>query len=106
MSLSIDRTRRAIALGLTASLVVGARAVFAQTRSRVLESDDQAKSLGYRDDARNVDQTRFPEHRPGQMCSNCKVFQGKPSDPVGPCPIFHGRLVSANGWCHSYVHKA
>jgi len=107
----VNERRRVLNLGslviASIAMVPGSAAVFAQAPPpRVEESDEQAQTLGYRHDAAEVDKTRFPEHRPGQMCSNCKVYLGKPGEPWGPCPIFHGKQVSAKGWCHSYVPKA
>jgi hypothetical protein len=34
------------------------------------------------------------------------LYQGKPSDATGGCPIFSGKLVNAKGWCSAYVKKA
>ena len=40
----------------------------------------------------------------GSACANCQLYQGKPGDASGDCPIFH-KLVSAKGWCNSYVRR-
>ena len=32
-------------------------------------------------------------------------FQGKAGDAWGPCTIFAGKQVNANGWCQVYVKK-
>ncbi|MGH7262243.1 MAG: high-potential iron-sulfur protein, partial [Nitrospiraceae bacterium] len=42
----------------------------------------------------------------GQDCASCQLFQGKPGDAWGPCPIFPGKNVNAKGWCSAYIKKA
>ncbi len=69
------------------------------------ESDAVAQSLGYREDAAKVDASKFAKYAPGQGCANCVFYQGKGSDPSGPCPLFGGKLVKAQGWCNSYTRK-
>ena len=39
-------------------------------------------------------------------CSNCTLFQGAQGDETGPCPLFPGSAVAADGWCSAYVPKA
>jgi hypothetical protein len=72
----------------------------------VSESDPTALSLGYKPNAAQVDKAKFPKFQTGQSCANCQLFQGKPGDPNGACPIFGGKLVSSSGWCNAYVKKA
>lgn len=69
--------------------------------AQVSESDPQAQALGYRKNAKQVDKTRFPRYAPGQVCSNCALYQAG-----GACPLFAGRQVAANGWCSAYNRKA
>ena len=40
------------------------------------------------------------------VCSNCQLYQGKPSDPWAVCPLLGGKQVNANGWCSAWVKKA
>jgi hypothetical protein len=66
------------------------------------ESDPMAVGLKYKADATKAtdrkDATAF--------CSNCVLYTGKPGDASGPCSVFGGKLVSAKGWCSSWVKKA
>jgi len=74
--------------------------------AKLPESDPQAVALGYKEDTTKVDKAKYPKHTPAQMCKNCQFYQGKPADQAGPCPLFGGKLVRANGWCSAYVKKA
>ncbi len=89
-----------IAIAATAGRVARAAA------PRVDEKDPVAQSLGYKHDATMVDKVKFPKYKDGQLCRNCTLYQGKPTDPWAPCPIFQGKEVSAKGWCSAYVKKA
>ncbi|HEY6281478.1 MAG TPA: high-potential iron-sulfur protein [Burkholderiales bacterium] len=70
------------------------------------ENDPTAQSLGYKNDATKADKAKFPKYAAGQACANCQLFQGKPGDESGPCPIFPGKVVNAKGWCSAYIKKA
>ena len=91
-----------------ASIAVGAAAgKSAQAAApRLDEKDPTAQALGYKHDASQVDKAKFPKYKPGEACANCTLYQAKPTDPWGPCPIFAGKEVSAKGWCSAYVKKA
>lgn len=56
--------------------------------------DPTAKALGY------VEETAID----GQRCDNCNFWQGG-ADPTGGCPLFPGKVVTAQGWCKSWVKK-
>jgi hypothetical protein len=73
---------------------------------RLDEKDPTAQALGYKHDATKVDKAKFPKYQPGETCANCTLYQAKPTDPWGPCPIFAGKEVSAKGWCSAYIKKA
>ena len=70
------------------------------------EKDPQAAALGYVADAKKVDTKKFPKYAAGQMCSNCALYQGKPTDKAGGCPLFAGKQVAGPGWCSAYAKKA
>jgi len=70
------------------------------------ESDPVAQALGYKKDATKVDKAKFPKFAADQLCSGCQLYQGKPTDPMAPCPTFAGKLVRANGWCSAWVKRA
>jgi len=67
-------------------------------------SDPLAKSLGYQDNAKSVDQSKFPTYKAGEHCGECRFFQGTPgqSSGYGGCQIFAGYSVNAGGWCASF----
>ncbi len=60
------------------------------------ESDTMAKTLGY------INASEKPE----QLCKGCQLYQAEPDVEWGPCIIFPGKVVNANGWCKSWVVKA
>jgi High potential iron-sulfur protein len=69
-------------------------------------SDPLAKSLGYQDDAKNVDKSKFPTYKAGERCAVCRFFQGTSSSGYGGCQIFAGYSVNADGWCASFNAKS
>jgi hypothetical protein len=85
--------------------LLAARGTFAQA-VMVNEKDPQAVALGYVADATKADKTKFKTYAPGQLCSNCALFQGKATDAAGGCPLFAGKQVAAKGWCSAYAKKA
>ena len=93
------------ALALAAAASALARVASAQP-AKLAESDPQAVALGYREDATKVDARKFPAWAAGRVCSNCQLFQGKPSDPFAPCGVMGGKLVNAKGWCVAWAKKA
>jgi high potential iron-sulfur protein len=69
-------------------------------------SDPTAKALNYTEDAKKVAPAAAAMYKAGSLCSNCMQYQGKAGEPYGPCSIFAGKQVNANGWCQVYVKKA
>lgn len=67
-------------------------------------SDPQASALGYTEDASTVDASKYPQYAEGRACANCALYTAE-GEPVGPCSIFPGRRVNANGWCSVYAPK-
>jgi len=90
---------------LVSGLAIG-RLATAADAPKVAESDPQAQSLGYKDDAKTVDKKKFPKYAEGQACANCQFYQGKPADKMAPCTIFAGKQVAGPGWCSAWVKKA
>ena len=70
------------------------------------DADPLAKTLGYVADATRADAARFPAKVAGSHCANCAVYQGAAGSAQAACPIFGGKIVSANGWCSAWVKKA
>ncbi|ODV42673.1 iron permease [Cupriavidus sp. UYMMa02A] len=102
-------TRRTFLKGVSGVATVALAGVQIPARAQAAkldEADPQAVSLGYKHDTTKVDKAKFPKHEASQKCSNCQLFQGKAGDAWGPCPIFGGKQVAANGWCSAYVKKA
>lgn len=64
------------------------------------ENDPTAQALGYRIDAAQVDEAKFPQHKAGQTCASCKFFQS------GACQLFPGKQVSDKGWCSAFAATA
>ncbi|MDB5768408.1 MAG: high potential iron-sulfur family protein [Collimonas fungivorans] len=71
----------------------------------LLESDSQARSLGYTEDSSKVDIAKAPKYSAGQKCAECQWFRPMPEASTGTCVIFSGKRVNGNGWCKSFVHK-
>ena len=70
------------------------------------EESDQAKALGYKHDTTEVDGAAYPTHDPANKCSGCLLYTGKDGAEWGPCNIFPGKEVAAEGWCTAYAPKA
>lgn len=72
------------------------------------ESDPVAQALGYKQDASQVDTTKFPKKAgPAgipQHCQTCAQFTAVNSS-WGKCNIFTQGLVKSTGWCNSWVAK-
>jgi len=70
------------------------------------EADPAAAALGYKEDTTQVDGAKFPQHKPTQVCADCRYYQGKAGSEWAPCAIFPGKgSVHARGWCAAYAMK-
>lgn len=101
--------RRFVKLAVGSAVVVpfftNHQAIAAGHMPRVEESDPQATALGYKHDTNDVDASAYANHDPSQVCTGCNLYQGKEGDEWGPCAIFPGKEVAANGWCSAFVPK-
>lgn len=88
----------ATALALTAGT---SRWLCAAEVPHLAENDATARALAYVEDATKTQDARF---KPGQRCAGCQLYSGGP-DGYGPCQLFPGKAVSADGWCSSYMPK-
>ena len=72
----------------------------AQDLPHLDENDPMAIGLKYKHDA-------AASERPddSQSCSNCQLFTDPNAKEWGPCAIFAGKAVNANGWCSSWVAR-
>lgn len=98
--------RQFVLLTLPAALALAGVKATAAEKARVEESDPAAVALAYRHDASKIDAKKFPKYQPGQICANCVLYQGKPTEAWAPCPALAGKLVNAKGWCTAWVKKA
>jgi hypothetical protein len=92
-----------VSLGLT---TLSAQAQDAKAPPLVAENDPTAAALGYVADATKTDKKKYPQYATGQDCLTCQLYQGKPKDAAGGCPLFAGKEVTAKGWCSAWVKKA
>jgi hypothetical protein len=88
---------------VASSSAFGAAQALAQ--ERLDEKNPQAAALGYRTDTTKVDAKAFPKHAASQQCNGCGLWQSKPTDAWGNCPLFAGKQVAAKGWCSAWVKK-
>ena len=88
------------------SALVVAQAQAQAQAAKVDEKDPQAVGLGYVADTTKVDVKKYPKHTKDQKCNNCALYQGKPTDAWGGCPLFGVKQVSGNVWCSAYAKKA
>ncbi len=76
--------------------------LLAQTRAwsaempRVNPGGETAKSLNY----------THASTDPAKRCANCQFYTDPSRADWGPCVIFPGELVNANGLCNSYFKRA
>jgi hypothetical protein len=92
-----------MSVGSAALLVAGQS--HSAAGSLVVETETQPTSLGYKSLASKADRVKFPKYADGQQCSNCVLYQGKPGDPSGACPLFPEKQVLAGAWCSLYTKK-
>ena len=97
---------KAGSLAVVSAAIAGSAGNAAAQAARVDEKDAQAQSLGYKHDATKVDKAKFSKFQAGQTCANCTLYQGKPTDAWGGCPLFPGKQVAGKGWCSAWVKKA
>ena len=74
----------------------------AEAADMLSESDPTAVALKYKMDATKATDRKDTT----ALCSNCNFYTGKAGDASGPCTVFGGKLVTAKGWCASWVKKA
>ena len=79
------------------------QAAFAQT---LTDADPQAVALGYKADGTKTDIKKYPKYAASQNCANCALYQGKPTDATGGCPLFGAKKVAGKGWCSAWAKKA
>ena len=72
---------------------------------RLSEADSYPKSMGFKLESKNVDNTRYPRHTTEQYYSRCQLYEGNATE--GECSFYGGRIVPAGGWCKNFkLNKA
>jgi hypothetical protein len=89
-----------------AAAIVMAQSAHAQGAAKLSETDPTAMALGYVEDAKRADKSKFPKYADGQRCAVCQLYQGANTAPQAPCAIFAGKQVVGPGWCSAFVPKA
>lgn len=103
----LKRGALGLAAALAASLGIRGRAQQAQQgqgqgQQKLQLSDPLAQALKYTEDASKASSDL---RKPNAFCHNCRFFQGKQQTGYGPCQVFQGKLVNAQGWCSSWTMK-
>jgi hypothetical protein len=99
---SISRRTLLVSLCSGAAAAWSARASSVQPE-RLDVKDPQAVSLGYVENASQVDAKKFPSYVKGSTCENCLQLQGMAGSPYRPCAAFKGKLVAVTGWCSAWT---
>ena len=79
-----------------ASLVGWNTAARAQDGEQLDPADPTAQALQYTHETPDA----------SKPCMDCQLYTGEEGAEWGPCGIFPGKVVAANGWCVSWVAKS
>lgn len=90
-----------ISLSGLALLKISAQSSQAVAAELVSTTDSMAVSLKYVEDATKA-KTRTNEDA---ICANCQFYSGASKRDAGPCSLFSGKDVKANGWCTAWSAK-
>ena len=101
-SLSRRSVIRTLALGAAAA-ALPARSAPNTDPPKLDVNDPAAVSLGYVENAAQVDAKKYPRYVQGSNCDNCLQLQGKPGNNYRPCSLFSGKLVAVSGWCSGWT---
>ena len=108
MKQKFSRSRRALLQGSAcgfialagAALPLELRGADKKELPHVTEDDPTAKALKYKQDAAQSERKDAK-----QFCNTCRYFKGKKGDAWGPCDLFPGKAVNAQGWCNVWAQK-
>lgn len=98
-----DPIRRRVVARLLVGAVIAPLALLQSRRAQAAElplldpSSPAARKVGYVSDA-----SQAKAAAKGNSCSNCGLYQGAYGSKRGPCQLFPGKDVPANGWCSSW----
>ena len=90
-----------LVLGATAAAVTRTAPAAGKKLPHLSASQPTAKALMYTRDATTATARKDPK----AFCHNCLQFQGTGHDAWGPCKLFPGKAVAANGWCMGWTRK-
>lgn len=109
MSMQLSRRHFLMSSGAALLVPMGlalvAKRVEAAELPHLDEADPTAAALGYKADTTKVDATKYPNHKPAQVCMGCSLVQGTDADAWRPCGIFPGKAVASKGWCAAFAAK-
>lgn len=101
----ISRRRFLMATSVIAVSRAAISPAFAAEAQRLDPKSPSAVALGYVANHQRVDTKRWPKKASAQgadaHCANCALFTDNGGQ--GPCRIFKGQLVAANGWCNAWT---
>jgi hypothetical protein len=103
MSDPIDRNRRALACAALAAPLAWPLLLRAAEQPPLPGDNATAVALAYTEDAANA---KHPVFKPGSTCANCQFYTGDAGAARGPCSLFPGFSVSAEGWCSAWATKS
>ncbi len=99
-------SRRRFVAGTTAIIATAggwSTLLRAEDLPHLAEDDPTAKALSYVHDATKVDSAM----RTGEnFCHNCQHYSGTKGAEWGPCALFPGKAVAANGWCNAWAARS
>ena len=84
-------------------LTVSVRGAQASEQDLVNEQSDTAKALSYVHDASTLSKDVRADG--AQTCAIC-IFYTQSNVSSGPCALFAGQAVSAEGWCKAWVVRS
>ena len=92
---------RSASMLVAAPAILGAGIRQAAAADQVDPSDPTATALSYVHDGAESSRSD-----PSQDCVSCQLYTGEDGAEWGPCALFPGKVVNANGWCSAWVLKA
>lgn len=98
------RFLKTVGATVAATATIGSlpRFAIASDMPHLSDADPSAKALGYVEDATK---TTNASHKAGDACANCQFYTDGTAG-YGPCQLFPGKSVNAEGWCVSYSKKS
>ena len=70
--------------------------------AKLSENDPLAQQLMY---VHEATRTRADARGENEFCHNCRYFRCESDCSWGPCDLFPGKVVNAQGWCNVWALK-